>query len=165
VHDAKSGKTIALDFREMAPSKAGRDMYLDDKGQVINNKSLYTHFAVGVPGTVKGMEHALKKWGTMPLAEVIQPAIALAEKGYTVSPTLAEALAVEKDNLGKWENTKAIFFKDDEPLKAGEQLVMKDLANSMKMIAEQGSDAFYKGAIAEQIVQEMSKHQGLISKE
>lgn len=165
VHDAKSGKTIALDFREMAPSKAGRDMYLDDKGQVINNKSLYTHFAVGVPGTVKGMEHALKKWGTMPLAEVMQPAIALAEKGYAVSPTLAEALAVEKDNLGKWENTKAIFFKDDEPLKAGEQLVMKDLANSMKMIAEQGSDAFYKGAIAEQIVQEMSKHQGLISKE
>lgn len=165
VHDAKSGKTIALDFREMAPSKAGRDMYLDDKGQVINNKSLYTHFAVGVPGTVKGMEHALKKWGTMPLAEVMQPAIALAEKGYAVSPTLAEALAVEKDNLGKWENTKAIFFKDGEPLKAGEQLVMKDLANSMKMIAEQGSDAFYKGAIAEQIVQEMSKHQGLISKE
>ncbi|ETF02897.1 gamma-glutamyltranspeptidase [Advenella kashmirensis W13003] len=165
VHDAKSGKTIALDFREMAPAKAGRDMYLDDKGQVINNKSLYTHFAVGVPGTVKGMEHALKKWGTMSLADVIQPAIALAEKGYAVSPTLAEALEVEKDNLGKWDTTKAVFFKDGEPLKAGDPLVMKDLAASMKMIAEQGSDAFYKGAIADQIVQEMSKHQGLISKE
>ncbi|MGO1767614.1 MAG: gamma-glutamyltransferase, partial [Advenella sp.] len=165
VNDAKSGKTIALDFREMAPAKAGRDMYLDDKGQVINNKSLYTHFAVGVPGTVKGMEHALKKWGTMSLADVIQPAIALAENGYAVSPTLAEALEVEKDNLGKWDSTKAIFFKDGEPLKAGDKLVMKDLAASMKMLAEQGSDAFYKGAIADQIVQEMSKHKGLISKE
>src|SRR5690606_31902104 len=109
--------------------------------------------------------HALKKWGTMSLADVIQPAIALAEKGYAVSPTLAEALEVEKDNLGKWDTTKAVFFKDGEPLKAGDPLVMKDLAASMKLIAEQGSDAFYKGAIADQIVQEMSKHQGLISKE
>ena len=165
VHDAKSGKTIALDFREMAPAKASRDMYLDDKGQVVNNKSLYTHFASGVPGTVAGMTHALEKWGTLPLADVIQPAIDLAEKGYPVSPTLAEALAVEKDNLGKWDTTKAIFFKDGEPMKAGDQLVMKDLANSMRLIAKEGKDAFYKGAIADQIVQEMSKHGGLITKE
>ncbi len=165
VHDAKSGKNIALDFREMAPAKASRDMYLDDKGQVINNKSLYTHFASGVPGTVAGMTHALEKWGTLPLADVIQPAIDLAEKGYPVSPTLAEALAVEKDNLGKWDTTKAIFFKDGEPMKAGDQLVMKDLANSMRLIAKEGKDAFYKGAIADQIVQEMGKHGGLITKE
>ena len=92
VHDAKTGKSVALDFREVAPLKATRNMYLDDKGNVINGKSLYTHYAVGVPGTVAGMEHALKKWGTMPLDKVIAPSIALAEKGFPVSETLAKIL-------------------------------------------------------------------------
>src|SRR5699024_1877334 len=67
LHDDKSGEDFAIDFREMAPLKANKDMYLDEKGNVIDGKSLFTHFAVGVPGTVAGMEYALKKWGTMPL--------------------------------------------------------------------------------------------------
>ncbi|EQA95247.1 gamma-glutamyltransferase [Glaesserella parasuis] len=67
LHDAKSGENFTVDFREMAPIKATRDMYLDDKGNVVDGKSLYTHFAVGVPGTVAGMEYALKKWGSLPL--------------------------------------------------------------------------------------------------
>lgn len=109
------------------------------------------------------MEYALKKWGTMPLEKVIEPAIKLAEKGFIVSDTLADTLKIEKDNLGKWESTKAIFFKDGEPLASGDRLIQKDLAHSLKLIAKQGSKAFYQGEIAEKIVKEMEKHGGLIS--
>lgn len=165
LHDAKTGENYSVDFREVAPLKAHRDMYLDKDGNVIDGKSLYTHAAVGVPGTVAGMEYALKKWGTMSLAQVIEPSIKLAEKGFTVGPMLASLLKEEKDNLGKWPQSKAIFFKNGEPLKEGDLLVQKDLAGSLKLIAKQGAKAFYEGDIAKKIVAEMEKHQGLITLE
>ena len=165
LHDAKSGGNYSVDFRETAPLKADRDMYLDKDGNVIDGHSLYTHFAVGVPGTVAGMEYALKKWGTMSLAQVIAPAIKLAEKGFVVGPMLASTLKEEKDNLGKWPQSKAIFFKNGEPLQEGDLLVQKDLANSLKLIAKQGAKAFYEGDIAKKIVAEMEKNQGLITLE
>ncbi|BEU95880.1 gamma-glutamyltransferase [Acidovorax sp. DW039] len=163
VHDAKTGKTVALDFREVAPIKATRNMYLDDKGNVINGKSLYTHYAVGVPGTVAGMEHALKKWGTMPLDKVIAPSVALAEKGFPVSETLAKILQQEKKNMGQWPATTEIFWKNGEPLKRGDLLVQKDLAQSMHLIGQQGAKAFYEGAIAQKIAAEMAPHAGAIT--
>ncbi|KAF1048451.1 MAG: Glutathione hydrolase proenzyme [Herbaspirillum frisingense] len=163
IHDAKTGKNVALDFREMAPQRATRNMYLDDKGNVVPGRSLYTHLAVGVPGTVAGLSHALSKYGTMKLSQVMQPAIELAEKGYPVSPSLALILAAEREHLGQWESSKAIFFKDGRPLQTGEMLVQKDLAKSMRLIAKQGPKAFYDGAIAKKIVAEMDKHGGLIS--
>ena len=163
VHDAKTGKSVALDFREVAPLKATRNMYLDDKGNVINGKSLYTHYAVGVPGTVAGMEHALKKWGTMPLDKVIAPSIALAEKGFPVSETLAKILRQEQKNMGKWPATTEIFWKDGAPLKRGDLLVQKDLAQSMRLIAQQGAKAFYEGAIAQKIAAEMAPHSGAVT--
>ena len=163
VHDAKTGKSVALDFREVAPIKASRNMYLDDKGNVINGKSLYTHYAVGVPGTVAGMEHALKKWGTMPLDKVIAPSIALAEKGFPVSETLAKILRQEQKNMGKWPATTEIFWKDGAPLKRGDLLVQKDLAQSMRLIAQQGAKAFYEGAIAQKIAAEMAPHAGAVT--
>ncbi|WP_432240843.1 gamma-glutamyltransferase [Herbaspirillum robiniae] len=163
IHDAKTGKNVALDFREMAPQRATRNMYLDDKGNVVPGRSLYTHLAVGVPGTVAGLTHALSKYGTMKLSQVIQPAIELAEKGYPVSPSLALILAAEREHLGQWDSSKAIFFKDGRPLQAGEMLVQKDLAKSMRLIAKQGAKAFYDGAIAKKIVAEMDKHGGLIT--
>ncbi len=165
IHDANSGRDIALDFREMAPARATRDMYLDAQGAVVPGRSTYTHLAVGVPGTVAGMAHARAKWGSMPLAELIAPAIRLAEQGFEVSPKFAELLQVEKDNLGKWETSRAIFFRDGRPLAAGERLVQKELAASLRLIAEQGPQAFYEGAIAEKLVAEMARHGGLITRE
>lgn len=165
LHDAKTGKNLSLDFREMAPLRASRDMYLDKDGNVIDGKSLYTHFSVGVPGTVAGMEYALKKWGTMSLEQVISPSIKLAQEGFTVGPALAATLKEETDNLAKWESTKAIFFKDGKTLEQGDTLIQKDLALSLEKIAKQGAKAFYEGDIAEKIVAEMEKHQGLISLE
>ncbi len=163
VHDAKTGKDIALDFREVAPLAASRNMYLDDKGNVVDGKSLYTHFAVGVPGSVAGLEHALKRWGSMPLAKVMAPAIALAEKGFPVSEPLAKILKQETKNMGQWPATKAIFWKNGAPLKRGDVLVQKDLAKSLRLIAQQGSKAFYQGDIGKKIVAEMAKHGGPIT--
>lgn len=163
VHDARTGKSVALDFREVAPSKATRDMYLDAKGNVVDGKSLYTHYAVGVPGTVAGMEHALKKWGTMPLSKVVAPAVALADKGYPVSETLAKILQQEKKTMGRWPATQAIFWKNGEPLQRGDLLVQKDLAQSLRLIGQQGAKVFYEGAIAQKIAAEMAPHAGAIT--
>lgn len=165
VHDAKRGHSTALDFREKAPAAATETMYQDANGDIIPRKSWYTHQAVGVPGTVAGLTKALEQWGSLPLTEVLQPAIDLAENGYEISPTLGKLLQVEKDNLGKWDSTKAIFFKGDGPLQTGDKLVQKDLAASLKLIAEQGADAFYKGPIADEIVRDQAAHGGLITKE
>ena len=163
VHDARSGKDIALDFREVAPRGASRNMYLDAGGKVIDGKSLYTHYAVGVPGTVAGMTHALSRWGSMPLARVMAPAIALADKGYPVSVTLAKTLDQEKKNMGRWPATQAVFWRNGAPLQTGERLVQKDLAQSLRLISQQGAKAFYEGAIAQKIVAEMAPHANALS--
>lgn len=163
VHDARSGKDIALDFREVAPRGASRNMYLDAAGKVIDGKSLYTHYAVGVPGTVAGMTHALSRWGSMPLARVMAPAIALADKGYPVSVTLAKTLEQEKKNMGRWPATQAVFWRNGAPLQSGERLVQKDLAQSLRLISQQGAKAFYEGAIAQKIVAEMAPHAKALS--
>lgn len=163
VHDASSGKDIALDFREVAPRGASRNMYLDASGKVIDGKSLYTHYAVGVPGTVAGMTHALSRWGSMPLARVMAPAIALADKGYPVSVTLAKTLDQEKKNMGRWPATQAVFWRNGAPLQSGQRLVQKDLAQSLRLISQQGAKAFYEGAIAQKIVAEMAPHANALS--
>lgn len=165
LHDDKTDKDVAIDFREIAPAKASRDMYLDSQGNVIDGKSLFTHDASGVPGTVAGMEYALKKWGTMPLSKVLEPAIKLADKGFIVSDVLAQTLKEEKSTLGKWSSSKAIFFKNGEPLKSGDLLVQKDLAKSLRLIAKQGAKAFYQGEIATKIAKEMQSHGGTMTLE
>jgi gamma-glutamyltranspeptidase/glutathione hydrolase len=165
LHDDKTGKDIAIDFREIAPAKASRDMYLDNQGNVIDGKSLFTHDASGVPGTVAGMEYALKKWGTMPLSKVLEPAIKLADKGFIVSDVLTQTLKEEKSTLGKWSSSKAIFFKNGEPLKSGDLLVQKDLAKSLRLIAKQGAKAFYQGEIATKIAREMQSQGGTMTLE
>ena len=165
LHDDKTGKDVAIDFREIAPAKASRDMYLNNQGNVIDGKSLFTHDASGVPGTVAGMEYALKKWGTMPLSKVLEPAIKLADKGFIVSDVLAQTLKEEKSTLGKWSASKAIFFKNGEPLKSGDLLVQKDLAKSLRLIAKQGAKAFYQGEIATKIAKEMQSQGGTMTLE
>ena len=158
VYDAKTTKAVAVDFREMAPAAASRNMYVDaTTGKVIDGKSLYTHYAIGVPGTVAGLTHALQKWGSMPLARVMQPSIELADKGYPVSETLAKVLRQETRNMGKWDATKAIFWKNGAPMKPGDLLVQKDLAHSLRLIARDGAKAFYEGEIAHKIAADMAK--------
>lgn len=161
----KEGKTVAIDFREMAPEQATRDMFLDGEGHPDAKKSLTSHLASGTPGTVAGFSLALEKYGTLPLNKVIQPAIKLAQDGFIINSALADDLKTYgSEVLPHHANSKAIFWKDGEPLKQGEKLVQTNLANSLTLIAQNGPDAFYKGAIAEQIADEMHQNGGLLSK-
>ena len=163
VHDAKTGRDVALDFREVAPQGAHRTMYLDAQGKVIDGKSLYTHYAVGVPGTVAGLAHALQRWGSLPLERVVAPAADLAEKGYPVSETLAKVLRQETKTLAPWPASQAIFWKNGAPLQQGDLLVQKDLAASLRLIGKEGPKAFYEGSIAQKIAAEMAPHAGGIT--
>jgi gamma-glutamyltranspeptidase / glutathione hydrolase len=161
VYDADSGETVAIDYREMSGAAAFRDMYLDQQGEADPEKSRYSGLAVGVPGTVAGMALALEKFGTISLAEALQPAIDLAEEGITVTPALAESLQASAEELQKWPSSTKIFFKDDgAPYQPGEVLVQSDLADAMRLIAAKGPDAFYGGSIAEKIVAEVSRAGG-----
>ena len=157
----KDGKTMAIDFREMAPEQATRDMFLDDHGNPDSKKALTSHLASGTPGTVAGFSLALEKYGTLPLNKVIRPALKLAQEGFIVNDALADDLKTYgSEVLPNHANSKAIFWKNGEPLKKGDKLVQANLAKSLELIAEHGPDAFYKGAIAE----EMQKNGGLMSK-
>ncbi|WP_423207332.1 gamma-glutamyltransferase [Paracoccus yeei] len=152
VHDAETGRTQAIDYRELAPSGASRDMFLDDKGEAESDKSLYTGAASGVPGTVAGMRMALDTYGSMPWADVIAPAIRLAEEGIIVTPDLADSLEAEREALMKHPSTAKIFFKEGGAgYRPGERLVQADLAATLKKVAAEGPDGFYKGAVAENI--------------
>ncbi|EHE5098433.1 gamma-glutamyltransferase [Salmonella enterica] len=160
----KDGATTAIDFREMAPAGATRDMFLDEQGNPDSKKSLTSPLASGTPGTVAGLSLALEKYGSLPLNSVVRPAIKLAQEGFIVNDALADDLKTYgSEVLPHHENSKAIFWKDGEPLKKGDKLVQQDLANSLTMIAENGPDAFYKGDIARQIAQQMQQNGGLIT--
>ncbi|EDJ7302394.1 gamma-glutamyltransferase [Salmonella enterica subsp. diarizonae] len=160
----KDGATTAIDFREMAPAGATRDMFLDEQGNPDSKKSLTSPLASGTPGTVAGLSLALEKYGSLPLNSVVRPAIKLAQEGFIVNDALADDLKTYgSEVLPHHENSKAIFWKDGELLKKGDKLVQQDLANSLTMIAENGPDAFYKGEIARQIAQQMQQNGGLIA--
>lgn len=164
-HDASVQETYALDFRETAPSGAHQATFLDGEGEVIDGRSLYSHYGVGVPGTVAGLIYAHEQWGQLPLARLLAPAIQLADEGVTVSPTLARALERTAHVMGKWPATTEIFWRDGQPLQAGDLLVQKDLARTLELIAQQGSKAFYEGPIALAIAEEMSAYPGAITLE
>jgi len=165
VHDADTGETVAIDYREKAPAGAFRDMYLDEQGNAVAERSRFTRLAVGVPGTVAGLARALAEFGTISLAEAIEPAIRLARDGITVSPDMADSLKALESRLKQWDSSAAIFYKEGGvPYQPGETLVQADLARSLSLIAEQGPQAFYEGEIADRIVTEMERGGGLITK-
>ncbi len=164
VHIAESGKTVAIDYREMAPAGATRDMYLDSEGKLDKQRARFSYLSAGVPGTVAGMALALEKYGTMSLAEVMAPAIFLAGKGITVTPQMANTLRRRQKRLSKHPATARIFLNaDGTALSSGEQLVQSDLARSLEQIAKRGPDAFYRGDIARKIATDMAAKNGLIT--
>ena len=166
VHDAKSGETKAIDYREMAPASATRDMYLDADGNADSNLSRYHGLAVGVPGTVAGMQLALETYGTMTLAEAAAPAIRLAEDGITVTADLADSLKALEKRLKKWPASAAIFYKQDGSFyEPGDLLKQPDLAATLKKIAAEGTDGFYKGEVAEKIAASVKEAGGAMSLE
>lgn len=171
-YDAASRSTEVDDFRETAPAKASRDMYLDAKGNPVGftyagatvpDASVNGHLAVGVPGLVKGLLEMHARHGRLPLAQVMQPAIDLAEQGYTVSASLASELVLRGDVMRHFPGTAAVFFPDGRPLKAGDRLVQKDLGWTLRQIAGQGERAFYEGEVARRLIAEMHRGHGLMT--
>src|SRR5699024_6942376 len=155
-------KKLALDYREKAPEKAHKDMYLDEEGEADTDLSQNGGLASGVPGAVAGLfkmhEHA-----KLPMKTLIQPAIDLAEEGFAVSASDARSLNANKKKFLKY-NDDAIAFVKDTPWKEGDVLIQKDLAKTLKRIQKEGQKGFYEGKTADLIVQEMKKSKGIISK-
>ena len=163
LHDGRTGKDTAIDFREVAPAAATRDMFLDANGGAIVDRSLFTPVAIGVPGTVAGLTYALEHYGTMKRAALVAPAVALANKGFPVGETLAARFAAERGHLGAWAGTRQVFFHDGKVPVAGDILRNPDLARSLALIGRDGAKAFYEGSIAAAIAAESRAHGGLIT--
>lgn len=158
------GKIDALDYREKAPAKAGRDMYLDAKGNVVSGLSTEGHLASGVPGTVAGMIAAHKKYGKLKFKALIQPAIDLAEKGFAISQAEADRLNTYKTVFSKYNSDDNPFLKEDL-WKPGDILVQKNLAATLSRVMKKGKAGFYEGQTAELLVAEMARGKGLITLE
>lgn len=164
LHLAESGKTLTLDFREMAPAAATRDMYLGADGEVDNRLAQYSHLSAGVPGTVMGMLNALEAYGTMTRRQVIGPAVKLAAQGFPVSYAMAESLEDARDQLSVDPSSLQFFFKSDGAgYRAGDRLKQPELAASLRRIMRRGADGFYAGETANLIVAEMQQGGGLIT--
>ncbi len=164
IHWADTGNVLALDFREKAPIKAKETMFQDPKGEVIPNLSSQGILASAVPGMVAGTLTIHDKYGKLSRQQILAPAIRLAEEGVRVYPHLAKAIDVNKELLKKFPASKALFLKPDgEPYQEGELLKQKDLAKTLRTIAEQGKDGFYKGWVAQAILDQQKTLGGLIT--
>ncbi|MCW0000202.1 gamma-glutamyltransferase [Pararhizobium sp. YC-54] len=161
----KDGKTTFLDFRERAPLAATKTMYLDGKGEIVKGASTAGYLAVGIPGSVMGLETAREKYGTLPREELMAPAIRFAREGFTLDQGDVASLGNSAKKLSKDKAAAAIFLKPDgKTFSIGETLVQPELAASLTSISEKGPDAFYKGAIADDIVKASAAAGGILAK-
>lgn len=157
------GKSHTIDFRETAPGSADRDMYLDEKGDVIEDASWLGALAVGIPGTVAGAELAHKKFGKLTMDKLIEPAILLARKGFVLTKMEANRLNENAESFKKQNGDKKIAFLRERPWKKGDTLIQPDLANTLERIAKNGAQEFYEGETAELMVKEMENGRGIIT--
>lgn len=167
VHLAKTGETVAIDYREVAPAASTPTMFLGPNGEPDPQKSRESGLSVGVPGTVRGMALAVEKYGSgkFTLAQLIEPAAKLAREGIPVEDDLADSLPSAMGRMSKFPSSMAIFAKDGKPLSRGATLVQADLANTLEAIRQQGPDAFYKGRVAEQLVAAVREKGGIMTVE
>ncbi|MFY0594407.1 gamma-glutamyltransferase [Roseivirga sp.] len=161
-----NGDIDALDYRERAPMAGGRDMYLDENGEVIPRASTRGHLAAGVPGTVAGLEAAHKKYGKLDWAALVQPAIDLAANGWALTEREARGLNANRRAFLEYNTVRPYFFlSENGNWKAGDTVSITELAATLTLIKEKGRDGFYKGETARLIVEEMERGNGMISSE
>lgn len=156
-----NGENVTIDYREKAPGAAGKDMYLDEKGNAITSKSLDGHLASGVPGTPAGLFASLP-YGKLSMKKLIQPAIELAEKGFVITAAEARGLNAYQADFKKLNTVTPVFVKPGG-WKAGDTLIQKDLAETLKRIQRSGQKGFYEGTTAQLIVEEMQRGKGIIT--
>ncbi len=164
VYRSAKGDVNSLDFREKAPAAASRNMYLDSLGQPIVDKSLYGTLAAGVPGSVAGLYEAHQKYGKLAWADLIEPAVRLAQNGFIVTTQQAGELNELKDDFARLNPLGTALVKDSA-WKAGDKLVQSELAKTLMLIRDKGRNGFYQGPVAEAIVAEMQRTGGIMTKE
>ncbi|MDQ0594732.1 gamma-glutamyltranspeptidase/glutathione hydrolase [Chryseobacterium ginsenosidimutans] len=158
-----NGEKFTLDYRETAPQKATHDMYIEKNGKANTDLSQNGRLAIGVPGSIAGF-FATLKYCKLPMDQLIQPAIDLAEKGFAITEQEADLLNASKEYFQKHNQSSSVFVKNT-PWKAGDILVQKELAETLKLIQKQGLKGFYEGKTAELLVSEMKKGNGIITLE
>lgn len=159
----KDGRNVTIDYREKAPRNSTSEMYYNEKGNVDAEKIQKGVLSAGVPGSVAGLIYALEKYGTMKLEDVIQPAINLAEDGFPLEYRLAQSIQSSLGDFKKYESSMKIFSQNGLPYLEGDIFKQYDLASTLKQIKEKGKDGFYKGKVAELIVEQCKKLGGIIS--
>ncbi|WP_241521230.1 gamma-glutamyltransferase [Kineobactrum sediminis] len=164
VHLAEGNKQTLIDYRETAPAAAHPDLFLNEEGEVDRERAYFSHQAAGVPGTVAGLVLAQERYGTLPLATVLAPAIALAESGLPVSFALNHEINARAERLLMDPEARRLFFKaDGSPFAVGEIWRQPDLAWTLGQIAQHGSKGFYEGEVAQRIAANMAANGGLIT--
>jgi len=159
------GRSSFLDYREVAPAHATRDMYIDANGRLDNDASTVGPRSVAVPGTVAGLALALKLYGTMKLADVMAPAIRIAEDGFPISGKLVHEFAEERKDLERFSVSRRIFLRDGQSYRVGDTFKQPELAATLRRIAKNGADDFYRGETAHAIAADMAALGGLITLE
>ena len=164
IYDKEANDTYAIDYREKAPAASYRDMYLDENGEFDILKSTFGYSAIGVPGTVHGFWSVHQKFGSLPWADLIQPSIMLAERGFMMSDYMAETLSNYFEKMSYYDETQNIFLKNYPNLKDS-RLIQNDLAKTLKRIQKNGLKGFYSGETAQLIAADMKENGGLITEQ
>ena len=164
IYDEDSNDTYAIDYREKAPAASFRDMYLDENGEFDILKSTFGYNAIGVPGTVHGFWNVHQRFGSLPWADLIQPAIILAERGFVMSDYMAQTLNNYAEKMSYYDETRNIFLRNYPNLKDS-RLIQNDLAKTLKRIQKDGLNGFYSGETASLIASDMRENGGLITEQ
>ena len=160
LHDAKSGRDVMVDARETAAASAVPAKYLDAKGELDRDRAENGPWSAGVPGLPAGLVHVAKTYGRVPLTVSLAPAIRIAEQGFPVNSHVANNYADRRDVMERYEGTRKVYLADGDAPKVGETLRQPDLADTLRRIATQGRDGFYRGQVAQRIVADINKYGG-----
>ncbi|WP_395755302.1 gamma-glutamyltransferase [Edwardsiella ictaluri] len=159
-----NGKNTFINFREKAPAAASADMYLNAQVELRPDSSLYGYLAVAVPGTVAGLDHALQRYGTLTCQQVMAPAIRLARQGFILTRGDTDIIDSQRSRLCADPLARVRFFRPDgSPLQPGDRLTQPELADTLQMLATQGAQAFYHGALPQATSQALRTHGGIIT--
>ena len=161
LHRASDGKQVMLDGRETAPSLAHERMYRDKQDNVIKDASMQGPLAAGIPGLAAGLAHLAEHYGRLPLRQSLAPAIRYAEEGFKVTSRYHRLAAYMTDTLNRYPHAAGIFLQDGEPPRSGYRIRQQELARTIEAIAEHGRDGFYRGPVAQQLVQGARRHGGV----
>ena len=154
VYRKSSGEKYTLDFREKAPINSSKNMYLNNENEIVDSLSTYGHLAIAIPGTIDGVFEAHEKFGSLPISEIFEPAIKLAERGFCITEKQAELFNFYKEDFDKY-NPNNNYLVKKERWKVGDTLIQKDLAETLKIIKTNGRDSFYNGVLTEKIINQL----------